>query len=159
MNFKFIAIIKFKFADYLRMICLPDTFLFSKDQLSQFHNQGQFLCCCILPILKFFFGKCRRAIGLSGRQSEAIMVLQNCPLCLWQPFPMCEFPWLFVKCRTDEILSSLIENTYMLAAIKKGHMVIFKISWNWILRPCSKSHSFHHFFVSIYIWALASLLP
>ena len=90
LNLKFIALLKFKFADFLRMICLPCTcslfFPRSKDQLSQFHDQGQFLCFAT-SVLAFcpnssFFGKGRRAMGLSGRQSEAILVLQNCPLCL-----------------------------------------------------------------------------
>ena len=44
LNLKFIALLKFNFADYLRMTFLPDILFFSKDQLSQFHNQGQFLC-------------------------------------------------------------------------------------------------------------------
>ena len=83
--------------------------VFSKDQLSQFHNQGQFLCCCILPILKFFLAKAgERWVWAAANQRQFWFCKIAPSVC--QPFPMCEFPWLFVKCRTDEILSSLIEN-------------------------------------------------
>ena len=86
LNLKFIALLKFNFADYLRMTFLPDILFFPRTNSHNFIIKGSF---CVLQHLflhfaqtQVFFGKGRRAMGLSGRQSEAILVLQNCPLCL-----------------------------------------------------------------------------